>query len=178
MLKSSLILVPKEDGERRGHRIYSSTCHFTSHPNTTGRWRKDWPPPPVPAQHTHTPCSLNMGRCQHSKMEISQALSHLLQIFQALLQPRPQEGRSKSTLNSSKWNVPCWQWRKWDLRSLGGLLLGTGYLSHFPLGHWAPSSAVLVNNQVSLPAESSCPSRSHSRSLQVKLFHFNNNFFK
>ena len=104
--------------------------------------------------------------------------SWLLQIFQASLQPHTQEGSAESTQSShSKWNVPCQQWLKWDRHSSGGPLLGIGYLSHLPLGHSAPSLAVLVNNQVWLPAEGSCPSRSHIWSLQVKLFHFKNNFF-
>ena len=56
---------------------------------------------------------------------------------------------------------------------LRGPLQGIGYLSHLPLGHWAQSLAVLVNNQVLLPTEGSCPSRSYFRSLQVELFPFN-----
>jgi hypothetical protein len=47
-----------------------------------------------------------------------------------------------------------------------------------PSRYWALSLAVLVSNQVLLPVEASCPSRSRSRSLQVKLFHVNNHLKK
>lgn len=182
MLESSLSLVLKVGGGSRECAVYRGSFCFSS-ANTAGESEGLTPNPLFkthtsthahavhPCMHAHSLCPLKVSTFQNGNLKSS----HLLQIFQALLQPHTQEERSESTQSSSKWNVPCRQWLKWDRHSLGGPLLGIGYLSHLPLGHWARS---LVNNQVLLPAEGSCPSRSHFWSLQVKLFHFDNNFLR
>ena len=166
-----------------GFAVYRGNFCFTS-ANTAGGSEGVTPTLCTNPTHTHTHPYTRTRICSLRPLKVSTFLngnlrsSWLLQIFQASLQPHTQEGSAESTQSSSsKWNVPCRQWLKWDRHSSGGPLLGIGYLSHLPLGHWAPSVAVLVNNQVWLPAEGSCPSRSHIWSLQVKLFHFENKFF-
>lgn len=61
----------------------------------------------------------------------------------------------------------------------GGQCLGTGFLCHLPLGtRLVLSRAGLVDKQMSLSVEDSCPSRSHSRSLQVELYHLHSHVLK
>ena len=97
--------------------------------------------------------------------------SRLLQILQALLQPHPQKARSESTQSHSKCSLPAVA--EMGLTLLGGTAPGDWIPQPSPSRSLGSASlAVLVNNQIWLPAEGSCPSRSHFWSLQVKLFHF------
>lgn len=124
-------------------------CHQSQ---LSGMAGKTLTPPSLCKPRTHTPCPLNMGRCQqHSRTEISQVLS-LASDLPGSLQPRP---GGTVHVNTKQLQVQCSSLAGAEMGPmlLGGLLLGIGYLSHLPLGHWAPSWAVLVNNQVSLPAE-------------------------
>lgn len=160
MLKSSVSSAPKAEQEkaRVGRRwLHLPLCQVE---HSQGRWKRGAAPNSVQAQSTHVFTLIPEPGKEPTFPRGNLQCLPLLQIFQDPPQPIPRRESYLNPQRSSKQSVPGWA-----SQPSGDWLI----LSPAPSRPWAVAWSVLVNNQVLLPAVASCPSKSHSRSLQVEL---------